>query len=226
MRVWLFYTFTSLFFSSCDRQPPAFNQSPRSSQWLIRPAKLEDVAQVAEILSDSFHAREGVFSWAYPLLRLGIYEDIRNRLRSNSQHHVCLVAFDAATTVGDNSSSSDRLIGTVELSLRSHPRGTNYLYLSNNHLNRQYPYLSNLAVHSSYRRQGVAAQLLLSCDRIALSWGLGDLYLHVLENNHSARQLYFKLGYKLYEVDSSWSTWLFRRPRQLLLHKHINSATP
>jgi len=34
--------------------------------------------------------------------------------------------------------------------------------------------------------------------------GFQDLYLHVLENNYQARQLYFKLGYQLSQVDSSW----------------------
>lgn len=211
-------------FSSTDCQPPASNQSDRSSQWRVRVAQLEDMAGVAEILADSFHSREGVLGWAYPFLRLGIYEDIRNRLRSTSPHHTCLVAVSAATTATidvDSYGASDRVTGTLEMAVRYVPLGTSDRSTDARSHSCRYPYLSNLAVHPHYRRRGVARQLLLSCEQIAYSWGFNDLYLHVLENNHQARQLYFKLGYRLHQVDTNWSAWLLRRPRQLLLHKHL-----
>lgn len=211
-------------FSSTDRQPPGSNSFDSSSQWLVRPAKPEDVAGVASILADSFHSREGLFGWAYPLLRLGIYEDIRSRLRSPLQHHVCLVAVDAIATTGNTIGISYKVAGTVEMTVRSPFAVRGDRYNGSHHHSRQYPYLSNLAVHSNYRRQGIARQLLESCDRIALSWGFHDLYLHVLANNHAAKQLYFKLGYQLHFVDTSLSAWLMGRPQQLLLHKHFGGS--
>ncbi len=209
-----------MFFSSPNCQTPIFNQSDSSLQWQVRPAKLEDVAGVTEILADSFHSQDGVFGWAYPLLRLGIYEDIRSRLCSTAPYHICLVAVDVpakATTEVGSYATTDKLTGTVELVVRSIAPGISRPICRS-------PYLSNLAVHPHYRRQGVAKHLLLSCERIALSWGFHDLYLGVLENNHQARQLYFKLGYQLHRVDNSWSAWLLRQPRQLLLHKRLDTA--
>lgn len=209
-----------MFPSSTDCQHPIINQFNSSSQWQIRPAQPEDVAGVAEILADSFHSREGVFGWTYPLLRLGIYEDVSNRVRSASPQHICLVAVNVAASTNGN-----KVAGTVEMAVRaialekrSSPHQVQY------RRSCQYPYLSNLAVHSNYRRRGVAQQLLASCERNALSWGFHDLYLHVLENNHQARQLYFKMGYQLERVDNSWGTLLLSKPRQLLLHKHLSSA--
>jgi len=200
----------TLLSSSTGWQSSASGQSHSSSTHpiQIRAAQSVDLSGVAEILADSFHSSDGIWGWAHPLVRLGIYEDLKNRLRSNpSQQHICLVAF--ATGSGGND-----LVGTVEMALRlnefwqcARPR---------------YLYLSNLAVHSSYRRRGVAQQLLLHCERIAISWGFQDLYLHVLENNYQARQLYFKLGYQLQQVDSGWGVWLLGRPRQLFLHKHLS----
>lgn len=215
-----------LYFSSTDCKKPISHQFDRVPQWQVRPAKLEDVAGVADILTDSFHSREGVLGWFYPVLRLGIYEDIRNRLYSASPHHICLVAVEMAakiTLANDSYSTTDSsLAGTVEMTVRSVPSGVSNSYTTDLYQSsHRYPYLSNLAVHPQYRRQGVAAQLLLSCERTALSWGFRDLYLHVLENNYQARQLYFKLGYQLHQTDNSWSTLLLRRPRQLLLHKHL-----
>lgn len=115
------------------------------------------------------------------------------------------------------SEQRDYLAGTVEMTLRS----TNpwSLYSSS-----QYPYVSNLAVRAECRRQGVARQLLLSCERIALEWGFRDIYLHVLENNDKARRLYHKLGYRLHQVDSSWTCLLLGQPRRLLLHKRLTSS--
>jgi len=206
---------TPLFSSSTDWQPARPGQSDRTYHFHIRAAQSVDLASLAELLADGFHSQDGIFGWAYPLLRLGIYEDLRNRLRSTPPHHICLVAIEDPTATG--TSVAEDLAGTVEMSLRS----TNLWQCNGS----GYPYLSNLVVHSTHRRRGVARQLLLNCERVALSWGFQDLYLHVLENNHQARQLYFKLGYRLHQVDGSWSAWLLGRPRQMFLHKHLANST-
>ncbi len=202
--------------SSIERQPTEDRQSESYLQ--IRAAQLEDASVIAEILADSFHSKEGMLGWAYPLLRLGIYEDVRNRLRAGAAHHACLVAASGTANKIDPAGTICRieevLTGTLEISVRpsSVPWGSNYL---------RYPYLSNLAVRPSDRRQGIAGQLLLNCELVVLGWGFHDIYLHVLENNYQARQLYFKLGYRLHQIDSSWSNRILGRPQQILLHKHL-----
>ena len=184
--------------------------TPGTSRFTIRTAQVRDLTTLAEVLADSFHSRTGFLRWAYPMLRLGIYEDLRNRLRSHSPHYVCFVAVADGCAVTD---SGEWLAGTVELALRSPPSWQSPA--------SQYPYISNLAVRQSYRRQGVARQLLLACEQISLEWGFQDLYLHVLENNHQARQLYLKAGYRLRQVEPSYGAWLFGRPKRLFLHKHL-----
>ena len=192
-------------------EPPA--KLVGAKHFHIRAAKVKDLTNLAEILTDSFHSRNGIGGWFYPLLRLGIYEDLRTRLQSNSARYICLVAVEPVTI---RPSDVDLLTGTVEMSLRSSypwPLGTT-----------QYPYISNLAVRAQFRRQGVAQLLLLTCERKALDWGFPEVYLHVLENNYQARRLYFKLGYRLHQVDSNWSSWLLGQPRRLLLRKRLNSS--
>lgn len=166
----------------------------------------------------------------HPLLRLGIYEDLRTRLRSTSPHYICLVAVTppsnpqtpqavypaiAAPVNASGASASSEVVGTVEMALRYiHPCQLGH---------SQFPYLSNLAVASRYRREGSASQLLLTCEHIALQWGFQDIYLHVLENNPPARRLYYKMGYRVRLVESSLSTWLLKQPRRMLLHKKLGT---
>jgi len=230
-------------FSKRQEQEPE-ETLPGSSPFQIRTAKPQDLSSIAQILADSFHSRAGISGWFYPLFRLGIYEDLRLRLQSNSPRYVCLVGVYQAPTVRDgesfsglrvevkelllpksgvsrshqqhNEAQKDFLAGTVEMTLR--PSYPWRIYGSS-----QYPYLSNLAVRPECRRQGVARELLLSCEQIALDWGFQDLYLHVLENNQKARGLYTKLGYRLDQVDSSWGCFLWKQPRQLLLHKRLTA---
>ena len=179
-----------------------------SCQFQIRPATSADLTGVAQIITESFHSPNGIWGWAFPLIRLGIYEDLRHRLASPAPHQVCLVAIDITN-------AANNLVGTVELGVRFSDAWTQ--------VNRSFPYLSNLAIHPKYRRQGAASQLLATCEKVAMSWGFQDLYLHVLEDNHQARQLYVKQGYRVHNVESHWNTFLLGRSRQIFLHKHIPS---
>lgn len=180
------------------------------SHFVIRPVQQKDLAELASLLADSFHDRRGFMHWLFPVLRMGIYEDLRSRLRSAPHHYACLVA-----AAPSPSSVSDQrcLAGTVEVALR-----TAYSVTATPD---RYPYLSNLAVKPECRRQGIAQQLLVASEQIVLEWGFRDIYLHVLENNHQARKLYFKAGYRLEQSDPGWLCWLLRRPRRFFLRKRL-----
>ncbi|MBF2073559.1 MAG: N-acetyltransferase [Synechococcales cyanobacterium C42_A2020_086] len=197
-----------------------------SSPLLVRTVRQHDLATLAEILASSFHHQEGVMKWLYPLLRAGIYEDLKTRLYAKPKHYACLVAVQPTPTAAIErvawqsspaawlqSGGRDHLLGTVELSLKTppfcSPRSHGYLYIS------------NLAVRAEYRRQGVGRQLLQACERIAADWGFSNLSLHVLENNEAARRLYAAMGYQVQRVDVNPVIWLLGRPRQLLLRKSL-----
>jgi ribosomal protein S18 acetylase RimI-like enzyme len=176
---------------------------------LIRSARSQDLHYLTEVLTDSFHPPDGWMYWTHPLLKLGIYEDLRSRLRSYSPSYVCLVA----SLIIPQSPGQEIVVGTAEITVRSP--------FSWQTIQDQYPYISNLAVSPSYRRKGIARKLLFSCEQTALKWGFPDIGLHVLDNNIQAKQLYFSSGYKVHRIESSLSGWLFKRPRRLLLKKQI-----
>ncbi len=202
---------------------------------LIKTAQLQDLHDLSEILTLSFHRPEGLMKWLIPVMRLGIYEDLRQRLTSKTAHYTCLVAVqsdksegDAALhmTSGQMGSQSESLhsntlhsntlgepIGTVEVSVRQRS-----LWQSSS----KYVYLSNLAVREDCRRQGIAYHLLQGCEQIAQQWGFGDIYLHVLDNNINANNLYQKLDYQVEQVEGDLFALMFNRPRQVLLRKRID----
>lgn len=177
-----------------------------ASPVFIRTAQLQDIKGIAEVLTDCFYPPQSIWSWIRPLFKLGIYEDLRSRLRSENPHYRCFVASQKIITAGGG--EREQIIGTVEIGLRS---GVQY--------SQQIPYISNLAVSPNCRRQGIAQKLLIKCDQVAMEWGLHELSLHVLDNNQPAQKLYFKHGYHLHQIDNCLSSWLFNRPKRLLLIK-------
>ncbi|MEB3218189.1 MAG: GNAT family N-acetyltransferase [Nostocales cyanobacterium 94392] len=208
---------TPCFSVASQQKPVAVGTTPSTSQFQIRLCSPADLTDVAQIIAESFHSRDGLWGWAFPLLRLGIYEDLRHRLANSAPHHACLVAVDNSDTLSESRSeqTNSNLVATVELSVRL---GDSWTHTGTR---KSFAYLSNLAVHPEYRRQGAARALLTNCEKVVSEWGFNDLYLHVLENNHQARQLYFKSGYRMHQVDANWNTFLFRRSRQMLLYKHL-----
>ncbi|MDC0832212.1 GCN5-related N-acetyltransferase [Geitlerinema sp. FC II] len=181
----------------------------------VRPATALDLREVSDILARSFHSDRGWNGWLYPLLRLGIYEDLRHRLREPSPPYLCLVAAWVSPT---DRQRTEELAGTVELSLKTQPTASlDWM---------QYPYVSNLAVEIASRRRGIAKRLLETCERQAIEWGFLDIYLHVLEDNARARSLYDKLGYRVRRVESTLGSMWFGQPRRLFLHKRLSRRSP
>lgn len=175
----------------------------------IRTAQPTDLKGLVNVLSRSFHTSQTILPGLQPILKLGMYEDMRIRLRSDRPNYRCLVASQTPTSVVGG---SETIVGTVEIGLRTQ------------FLTRQIPYISNLAIIPEYRRQGIARQLLFKCEQIAFDWGYEELSLHVLENNLAAQQLYFNDGYKLQKIEHSLSSWLFNQPRRLFLAKKIKHS--
>ncbi|MBD3881260.1 GNAT family N-acetyltransferase [Phormidium tenue FACHB-886] len=204
----------------------------------VRTVRKADLAGLSDILASSFHSQDGTWGWLYPLLRMGIYEDLRTRIQTKTKHYICLVAayrvseteaeqedklqrslqlnssLHPAWSAPSYTTGGDRPIGTVEVSVKTPPPWQSP--------HTRYVYLSNLAVHTDFRRRGLAQQMLQMSERVALDWGFEDLYLHVLENNHTARRLYLRAGYRLMRVETNVAGWLIGRPRQLFMHKHLS----
>ena len=187
-------------FSSTDNYQPT---SPQKT--IIRNAQAPDISDLAETIVYSFYNYSGIFNLLYPLLQFTVGEDLRFRLHSSSALYRCLVA-----TITDEK-SQPLIAGTVEISLKNsfwspHP---------------QYPYISNLAVKNSYRRRGIARQLLEKCESIASGWGYDVVQLHVLNQNDSAKQLYLSSGYQIIKQETSWNGFFPHNSPRLLLRKKI-----
>ncbi|MEA5470526.1 GNAT family N-acetyltransferase [Spirulina sp. 06S082] len=196
------------------------SQSPNLATPLeIRMANLGDVRGLSAILADSFYSHQGFMFLIHPLLRLGISEDLRTRLKSATPHYSCLAAI---ATIDTPSAQKQDTAGVVEMTVRSNYQTTKAKE-SGGKVGEfsDYLYLSNLAVSQSYRRQGIARRLLLSCEPLALKWGYQDIYLHVLDDNEGAKQLYLNLGYNIDRIESYPNRWIVPRPNRLLLRKTL-----
>ncbi|MEO1182805.1 MAG: hypothetical protein AAFX51_18650, partial [Cyanobacteria bacterium J06636_28] len=58
----------------------------------LRSAHPADLSQLGELLLTSFYPERPFRRWLYPLMRLGIQEDIKMRLKMPASQYVCLVA--------------------------------------------------------------------------------------------------------------------------------------
>ncbi|NJM96735.1 MAG: GNAT family N-acetyltransferase [Phormidesmis sp. RL_2_1] len=180
----------------------------------VRAARPQDLAEIVSVLITSFYALTPTVPWLnhwlYWVLRIGIQEDIKTRLKLPASQYTCLVATQHPT----EQAQSSVVVGTAEISQR--PCEVWQWFPPNR------AYLSNLAIAPAHRRQGAAQQLLSACENIALDWGFDHIYLHVMSDNAAAQALYHRAGYRCCEVSNPIVSSLGWRPQRLLLVKQIS----
>ncbi len=168
----------------------------------IRQAHRTDVPVLSELLVGAFQLYPSGCEWLRPFIRLSIQADLLQRLNVPNYH--CLVAVNTA----------EKIVGTVEIGYRAPlPWQYNQAF---------YPYLSNLAVRSTHRQQGIAKRLLAATEQQVQQWQRQQIYLHVMTNNFAARQLYLKAGYVIHHACREQMTRSGAASR-LFLYKRLNN---
>lgn len=180
-----------------------------ASSTIFRQATLDDVEGIAEVLTLSFNHFNEVTFWVYPLIKIGVCQDLRKRIQNNEKENFCLIAVSINNTEGK---INQEVLGTVELSFRE-----NYNWAKK----EKYAYIANLAVRENCRRQGIASQLLSRCEQIAQENNYSRVYLHVLASNNKARKLYLNNGYTIQQVETDLFSLFVPSQRRLLLTKSL-----
>jgi GNAT superfamily N-acetyltransferase len=182
--------------------------SDQSHSFQIRLAQQRDVLKISDILVTSFYRQ--CPQWLYPVAVWSISLDLGIRLTDSGRHYACLVA----TALLDFEA-----IATLEVSLKPIPNPSSIPWLNWQTSDR--PYISNLAVHPQWRRRGIALKLLKAVEQKVRSWGFKTIYLHVVDSNREALNLYKFLGYEIYKVDSDGFN-PFSTSKKLLLQKSLD----
>jgi ribosomal protein S18 acetylase RimI-like enzyme len=178
---------------------------------VVRRLQVDDVSQVATLLSDAFYSNDGWLGWASPLFKLGIYQDLKTRALAQTPRYTCLVGFQTVNR------GEPVIVGTVEISVRP--------LTSWSLVGKSLPYVSNLAVAEAFRRQGVGQHLLLACEQVVQTWGFSEIYLHVKPENGSARRLYQRVGYRSSSPNIPLWAKLLGPPQEILLRKSLEKNT-
>lgn len=174
---------------------------------MIRPAQPGDARALANLLVDSFEP-SGWWRWTQVWWRLGLAQDLEQRLLQPSCRYCCLVGL-----------LDNKLVGTVELTQRSLPEA--WWRIPPPARPDDPVYLSNLAVDLGHRRQGIASGLLQEIEAVAQHWHQAKIYLHVMADNPTALRLYRQFNYQVERSEKTWPLWELRPMNKLLMFKNL-----
>ncbi|KAI2508378.1 FR47-like protein [Fragilaria crotonensis] len=154
--------------SSCNDASSKFDsqqdeQQQQRQEFTIRNCKYADLKAVSDIIVDSFYTDNMKSSPFAAVLKLGELNRLQQNFPYNdSERHVMLVATttdssqDSAKPSGSN---GGKIVGFVDVDARPATR----------RIDPPRPYLSDLAVHPDYRRNGIATILIQTCEALVHS---------------------------------------------------------
>jgi len=161
--------------------------------FIIRNALHKDLPEVARIIVESFYVANPMFNSYHFLRELA---RVQNNFPYADENHIMLVACSKET---------GEVVGFCDLDNRP-PKIANP---------PPRPYLSDLAVSTTFRRKGVASALVIACEvKSEDHWKKPFMYLRVEAQNKPALHMYSNLGY-VFEEHSYFgvkdTTMLLRR---------------
>lgn len=164
-----------------DKHEDATSLASDKITFYIREARYKDLTASSSILYDGFFEPKSLFK------QFGVIK-LLDRLQSNypygDRDHFMFVAVTNKPDTGE-----ELVIGFVDIDARFLDKPP------------PKPYLSDLAVHLNWRRQGVATGLITACERKALQMGYDCLYLRVDHDNDAAISMYGSMGYDIVDHD-------------------------
>lgn len=151
-----------------------------------------------------------------PVRRREIYTAMRDRLRLGSK---CLVVIDTKPPEEYDKfvTTEGLVVGSCDVSLHSGTTGKRYRFGVRGGRGGRKMYVSSMAVRAEWRRRGLAQRLLSYVDVVGGEYGVGEVFLHVEEENGVAVYVYGKCGYERVMCDvPRWVHFLAKREHKLL----------
>ncbi|KAL7482477.1 hypothetical protein ACHAW6_008152 [Cyclotella cf. meneghiniana] len=163
----------------------------------IEQAKYSQLPQVAEIITHSFHPELDNNPILRPLRVLFEMDRLQSNFPYGDEDHYYFVV-----SCGSGTDKDEIVVGFCDLDFRSPPTYSTYPFTmfsssSSNHIIRQRPYLSDVAIHPEHRRRGLASSLMAEVENRARSRGVKEIYLGVAEENRGALKMYDGMGYEV-----------------------------
>ncbi|KAL3903150.1 MAG: hypothetical protein SGARI_005508 [Bacillariaceae sp.] len=105
--------------------------------------------------------------------------------------------------------STDNIVaGFVDIDLRPLPKDFKFP--------QPRPYLSDLCISKTYRRQGMAKALVEQCEQFCIRQSKTELYIRVQESNVAALTMYQQLGYEIIDKIPDETTRKARDNNQMI----------
>jgi ribosomal protein S18 acetylase RimI-like enzyme len=184
----------------------------------IRESLHGDLGKCADVVMSAFYP-----TYKNPfkhLVRLAELSLLQQRFSYDKSQHVMYVATESV--VDENSDSNNNMIvGFCDIDLRPPNRPMPFSY-------NPRPYLSDLCVHSEYRRRGIGRELLLRCEDFCVKAGKDRVYVRVEDNNTAAMDLYTRLGYVAVDNPDSFEggiLLLVKDLRRVSCHTLVGNTT-
>ncbi|KAK9063436.1 hypothetical protein SSX86_017306 [Deinandra increscens subsp. villosa] len=199
-----------------------FHKLPSGSMLLIRVMQEQEMDMIVELLAESF-AESMLLPKAYVKLLAFLVKQYLIERRALMPHAATLIAFHRRDTDEEGGEMEDiQLAGTVEISFdKLGANGSPPTPIPP----KEAPYICNMTVKKSLRRQGIGWQLLKASEElISQISSVREVYLHCRMIDSAPFNMYSKAGYSVFKTDSILILLTLQR-RKHLMCKQLPPAT-